>query len=287
VVGIATPASPFDRETFDRGVQVLRDMGFETVIPEEIMAADRYLAGPDARRAALLQGLFENDRVDAVICARGGYGCLRILPLLDFERIAARPKVFVGFSDVTALLAAITRRCGFAAFHGPVVTSLADGVESTRESLLAAIASDTGAILRPAAAVTVRPGRAPGVVCGGNLTTLCHLIGTPFLPSFRNRLLFLEDRGEAPYRIDRMLTQLKLAGCLEGLCGLALGNFTDCGSYEEVLGVFGERFADADIPILAGLPVGHAEPNLTVPLGVNAVLDADGQTLSFDCATEA
>jgi muramoyltetrapeptide carboxypeptidase len=286
VVGIAAPASPFDRETFERGVQVLRDMGFEIVIPEEITAAEGYLAGPDVQRAALLQHLFEDDRIDAVICARGGYGCLRILPLLDFERIAAHPKVFIGFSDVTALLAAITQRCGFAAFHGPVVTSLADGLESTRESLLSAIAADTAAVLRPAGAVTLRPGRARGVVCGGNLTTLCHLIGTPFPPSFRNRLLFLEDRGEAPYRIDRMLTQLKLAGCLEGVRGLALGSFTDCGSYEEVLGIFSERFADADIPILAGLPVGHAEPNLTLPVGIKAVLDADGQTLSFDCATE-
>jgi muramoyltetrapeptide carboxypeptidase len=286
VIGIAAPASPFDRATLERGVQVLRDMGFEAVVPEEIMAAERYLAGPDSRRAALLQRLFEDDRIDAVICARGGYGCLRILPLLDCARIAAHPKVFVGFSDVTALLAAITQRCGFAAFHGPVVTSLADGVESTRESLLAALASGTGATLRPAAAVMVRPGRAAGVVCGGNLTTLCHLIGTPFQPSFRGRILFLEDRGEAPYRIDRMLTQLRLAGCLEGVRGLALGSFTDCGACDEVLGIFGERFADAAIPILAGLPVGHAEPNLTVPFGVNAVLDADGRTLSFDCATE-
>ncbi|MCU0605404.1 MAG: LD-carboxypeptidase [Desulfobacterales bacterium] len=286
VIGVAAPASPFDRETFDRGLQVLREMGFETVVHEEIMAADRYLAGPDGRRAALLQMLLEDDRIDAVICARGGYGCLRILPLLDFERIAAHPKIFIGFSDVTALLAAITRRCGFAAFHGPVVTSLADGQASTRDSLLAAIASDTAAILRPAAAATVRPGRAAGVVCGGNLTTLCHLIGTPFQPSFRGRLLFLEDRGEAPYRIDRMLTQLTLAGCLEGVRGLALGGFTDCGAYEEILGIFDERFADASIPILAGLPVGHAEPNLTLPLGIPAVLDADRQTLSFECATQ-
>jgi len=286
VIGIAAPASPFDRETLDRGARVLREMGFETVVPEEIMAAERYLAGPDSRRAALLQRLFEDDRIDAVICARGGYGCLRILPLLDYERIAAHPKVFVGFSDVTALLAAITRRCGFAAFHGPVVTSLADGLESTRQSLAAAIASDSATALRPAGAVTVRPGWASGVVCGGNLTTLCHLIGTPFQPSFRGRILFLEDRGEAPYRIDRMLTQLKLAGCLEGVRGLALCAFTDCGSTEEVLGIFGERFADAPFPILAGLPAGHSEPNLTLPLGISAVLDADRQALSIECATE-
>jgi muramoyltetrapeptide carboxypeptidase len=286
VIGIAAPASPFDPETFERGIMVLRDMGFETVIPGEIMAADRYLAGPDGQRAALLQRLLEDDRIDGVICARGGYGCQRILPLLDYERIAAHPKVFIGFSDVTALLSAITQRCGFAAFHGPVITSLADGQAGTRDAMLAAVASDAGAVFQPEGAVTLRPGRAAGVVCGGNLTTLCHLIGTPFQPSFRNRILFLEDRGEAPYRIDRMLTQLKLTGCLEGIRGLVLGTFTDCGPAEEVLGVFAERFLDAPVPILAGLQAGHAEPNLTLPLGISAVLDADRQALSFECATE-
>jgi muramoyltetrapeptide carboxypeptidase len=287
VIGIAAPASPFDRESFDRGVQALQGMGFEMLIPEGIAAAQGYLAGPDVQRAALLQRLFEDDRVDAVICARGGYGSLRILPLLDYEQIAAHPKVFIGFSDVTALLATITQRCGFNAFHGPVVTSLADGLESTREALLAAIASEAPVVLRPAAAVTVRPGQAAGIVCGGNLTTLCHLIGTPFQPLFRDRILFLEDRGEAPYRIDRMLTQLKLAGCLEGICGLALGSFTDCGSDQEIFEIFGERLSDASIPVLAGLQAGHSEPNLTLPLGINAVLDAERQTLSFECATEA
>jgi muramoyltetrapeptide carboxypeptidase len=112
------------------------------------------------------------------------------------------------------------------------------------------------------------------------------LVGTPFQPSLRNRILFLEDRGEAPYRIDRMLTQLKQAGCLEGIRGLILGSFTCCGSDQEIFEVVGDRFPDASVPILAGLSAGHAEPNLTLPLGINALLDAGRQTLSFECATE-
>jgi len=286
VIGIAAPASPFDWESFDRGVRVLRGMGFETVIPHGLSAAQGYLAGTDEHRSALLQGLFEDARVDAIICARGGYGSLRILPLLDYERIAAHPKVLIGFSDATALLSTITRRCGFATFHGPVATTLANGSESTLKALQSAIASDAPLIYRPPAAVTVRAGTARGVVIGGNLTTLSHLLGTPFQPSFRNRILFLEDRGETTYRIDRMLTQLKLAGCLEGIRGLVLGSFTDCGSLQEVIEIVNDRLADVVVPILAGLEAGHAEPNLTLPQGIKAVLDADRGSLTFECATE-
>ncbi len=286
LIGIAAPASPFNRESFERGIRLLRGMGFETVIPEGIWTSRGYLAGPDEHRAALLQHLFEDERVDAVLCARGGYGSLRILPLLDYDRIAAHPKIFIGFSDATALLSTITCRCGFAAFHGPVVTSLADASASTRTSFLTAITCDGPLTIKPPAAVVLRSGRAAGVVCGGNLTTLCHLLGTPFQPSFRNRILFLEDRGEAVYRIDRMLTQLKLAGCLEGIRGLILGSFSDCGSDPELFEIVGDRFSDASVPILAGVPAGHAEPNLILPLGIKAVLDADRHSLSFECATK-
>jgi muramoyltetrapeptide carboxypeptidase len=267
-------------------VQVLQDLGFETVIPEGLSAAQGYLAGPDGMRAEILQRLFEDARIDAIACARGGYGSMRILPLLDYDRIAAHPKILIGFSDATALLSAITGRCGFAAFHGPVVTTLADAMESTRTALLSAIASGAPMVISPLSAVALRSGRAVGVVCGGNLTTLCHLLGTPYQPSFRNRILFLEDRGEAAYRIDRMLTQMKLAGCLEGIRGLILGSFTNCGSDQEIFEIFGGRFTDESVPILAGLPAGHTEPNLTLPLGIQAVLDADRRTLSFGCATE-
>jgi muramoyltetrapeptide carboxypeptidase len=264
---------------------VLHGMGFETAVPEGLWATRGYLAGRDEHRADILQRLFADAHIDAIMCARGGYGSLRILPLLDYGRMVAYPKVFIGFSDATALLSAITGRCGFVTFHGPVVTSLSNASDSTLAAFQAAIASDAPLILKPQAAVSVRPGKAKGVVCGGNLTTLCHLIGTPFQPSFHNRILFLEDRGEAPYRIDRMLTQLKLAGCLKGIRGLVLGSFTDCGSAAEILEIIHDRFAETNIPVLGGMEVGHAHTNLTLPLGAAALLDADQQSLSIESAT--
>lgn len=285
VIGIAATASPFDRETFERGLSVLRAMGFEVAVSDSLFAAQGYLAGSDEHRAAMLQRLCEDAHIDAIMCARGGYGSLRLLPLLDYNRLRGRPKVLIGFSDVTALLAALAARCGFVTFHGPVVTSLADASPQTLAALREAVASDAAVSIRPKTAVALRPGTVRAPMCGGNLTTLCHLLGTPFEPSFHNRILFLEDRGEAPYRIDRMLTQMKLAGCFRRIKGLVLGSFTDCGAPQEVLEIVENRFGDMDVPILAGIDAGHSEPNLTLPFGVPSVLDADSRILRFERAT--
>jgi muramoyltetrapeptide carboxypeptidase len=286
VVGIAAPSGPFDRETFERGLEVLRTMEFRVRIPEGVFAARGYLAGTDVDRAAVFESLFCDPGVDAVMSARGGYGSLRILPLLDFARLAAHPKVLIGFSDVTALLTAMSTRSGLVTFHGPMVTTLANASERTLQGLREAVASDRPLKLLSETALTLRPGFASGPVCGGNLATLCHLLGTPFAPRFRNRIVFLEDRGEAPYRVDRMLMHMKTAGCFEGVKGLVLGSFTDCGSPEEILAIVVEVFHGEGFPILAGLEAGHTDPNLTLPLGVRAELDADGRTLCFECGTE-
>ena len=129
--------------------------------------------------------------------------------------------------------------------------------------------------------VTVKPGSGAGILCGGNLNTLCHLVGTPFAPRFANRILFLEDRAEAPYRIDRMLMQMKLAECFQGLTGIVLGSFEDCGPIEDIINIIKEIFADCQIPIMAGLDAGHGNHNLTLPMGVEATLDADRHLLSY------
>jgi len=286
VIGIAAPAGPFDRQVFERGLEVLRAMEFRVRIPEGLFASQGYLAGTDAHRAAVFESMFCDPGVDAVMAARGGYGSLRILPLLDFARLAAHPKALIGFSDVTALLTAMNSRCGLVTFHGPMVTTLADGSERTLRGLRDAVASDRPLKMPSDAAITLRPGAASGTVCGGNLNTLCHLLGTPFAPRFRNRIVFLEDRGEAPYRVDRMLMHMKTAGCFEGVKGLVFGSFTDCGSPEEIMAIVEEIFHGAGFPILAGLEAGHSDPNLTLPLGVRAELDASGRALSFECATE-
>ncbi len=260
----------------------MASLGFQTFVPDEIFEKNRYLAGSDEHRAKLLTRVFQDPTVDAIVCAKGGFGSLRILPLLDFDVMRTHPKVFIGHSDITALLAAITAKTGLVTFHGPVVTTLAEAPEFTRQSMLAAISSDTYLKVTPGMGVTIKAGRARSPIIGGNLNTLCHLLGTPFEPGFKNHILLLEDRGEAHYRIDRMLFQMKLAGCFEGIAGLVLGSFEECGAPDGILQIFEDNFKDISVPILAGLDVGHGKQNLTIPFGIEATLDADKQILSFD-----
>jgi len=285
VIGVAAPASPFVPDVLERGVQVLREMGFEVRYSEDLFDSCGYLAGSDEHRAAAFNRLVVDPQIDAIMCARGGYGSLRILPLLDYAGVAEHPKAVIGFSDITALLWALYSRCGLVGFHGPLVTTLADAAAADRCALWNAVASEEHLRLRFETAAVIRPGRTRAPVAGGNLTTLCHLLGTPYAPAFRDHILFLEDRGEAPYRLDRMLTQMKMAGCFDGMQGLVLGRFKDCGAREEVWRVVAEVFGEADWPILAGVDAGHSGPNVTIPLGVEAVLDAEGRTLVFERAT--
>jgi len=280
-IGVVAPAGPFERKFFSQGLSTLESMGFQIQVPDEVFEKTGYLAGDDAHRAQLVIRLFKDPAIHAIVCARGGFGSLRILPRLDFNAIRKNPKIFMGFSDITALLTAITTRTGLVSFHGPVVTTMANALKNTRNALLAAISSDLPIEVRPTSGVVIRAGRAQGPVIGGNLTTLCHLLKTPFEARFKNHILLLEDRGEALYRIDRMLFQMKLAGCFEGVAGLVLGSFEDCGSLNGVFKVFEEHFQDIPVPILAGFDVGHGAQNLTLPFGVDATLDTDKQLLSF------
>ena len=280
-IGIVAPAGPFDPKIFSQGLSTMESLGFRTRVSDEIFEKSGYLAGNDAQRAQLVNRLFKDPAINAIVCARGGFGSLRILPLVDFDVIRENPKVFIGFSDITALLTSITTRSGLVSFHGPLVTTLAKASEMTCNTLLGAIASDRPLEVQPANGVVIQAGRAQGPLIGGNLTTLCHLLGTPFEPRFKHRILLLEDRGEAIYRIDRMLFQMKLAGCFDGIAGLVLGSFEGCGSLDAVFQVFEEHFRDISAPILAGFDVGHGEQNLTIPFGIDATLDTDRQLLSF------
>jgi muramoyltetrapeptide carboxypeptidase len=281
-IGIVAPAGPFDPKNFSQGLSTLESLGFRTRVSDEIFEKTGYLAGNDAQRARLVNRLFKDPAINAIVCARGGFGSLRILPLVDFDVIRKNPKVFIGFSDITALLTSITARSGLVSFHGPVVTTLANAPEITRNTLLRAISSDLPLEVQPANGVVIQAGRAQGSIIGGNLTTLCHLLGTPFEPRFKHRIVLLEDQGEAPYRIDRMLFQMKLAGCFDGIAGLVLGSFEGCGSLDAVFQVFEEHFRDISVPILAGFDVGHGEQNLTMPLGIDATLDTDDQIVAFN-----
>ncbi|MFZ5569183.1 MAG: S66 peptidase family protein [Thermodesulfobacteriota bacterium] len=280
-IGIAAPAGPFDRQKFDKGLDVLREMGFRIKVPDGLDRREGYLAGDDTHRAAILNRLFADKDVNAIMCARGGFGSIHLLDLLDLELIRGNPKMVVGFSDITVLLAFLCRSGRMAVFHGPMVTTLARADAETKKALLKAIDPREKLLVVPEKPLTLNPGVASGKVMGGNLASLCHLVGTPHAPRLGGCILVLEDVQEAPYKIDRMLIQMKLAGIFRGLAGLALGSFTDCGPAEDIYPVFTKVFSDMNIPMLAGFDFGHGKRNLTLPLGVTATLDADGRFLQY------
>ncbi len=268
-------------DRFEKGLEAIKAMGFVPVVDEAVFAQERHLAGSDKHRVGLINRLFADDAIKAIFCARGGFGCLRLLPYLDYELIRGNPKTLIGFSDITALLVTLLQRCGLAGLHGPVVTSLAFADEESKVRLKQMLTADDPVDLSPADPIVVKEGRVSGIVSGGNLATLCHLVGTDYAPDFSGKIVILEDVNEAPYRIDRMLTQMRLAGCFDAMAGLILGSFKDCGSIESTLEVFEDLFADFDGPIMAGFPVGHGETNLAIPVGVEAELDTEQGVLRY------
>ena len=280
-IGIVAPASPFDADLFDEGIKTLESMGYRTYVPDDLFERNGYLAGSDGHRIDIFHRLWADSKIRAIVCARGGYGSMRLLPFLDFSLIQKNPKIIFGLSDISALLSAIYSKTGLVTFHGPMITTLANAPLETREAMIAAISPHQPHKVEMNNGTKIRSGSASGRICGGNLNTLNHLMGTPFAPDFRGHLLFLEDRGEKPYRIDRMLTQMKHADCFQNLAGLILGNFIDCGSPQEIIRIFTDAFDDVSIPIVAVCEAGHGKQNLTIPLGLEATLDADNCRLSY------
>jgi muramoyltetrapeptide carboxypeptidase len=256
-------------------------MGFNTRIDPGVYQRDRYLAGNDGHRAARFNAMMADDGVQAVMCARGGYGAIRILDQLDYGAIGSRPKPLIGFSDITALHQVIQLKTGLVTFHGPMVTTMAKLTGQGRQMWCDTLTGkrDVSALFTDLR--VLKAGSAEGVIAGGNLATLCHMVGTPYGADYAGVILMIEDVGEAPYRVDRMLTQMKLAGVLDGIAGLVVGRFEDCGRFDEIDEVVLERFSDMDIPIVSGAPFGHGPENMIVPLGVPARLDADLGALSL------
>jgi muramoyltetrapeptide carboxypeptidase len=285
-IGIAAPAGPFEVEKFEKGVAVIKEMGFEVLVPENLQRPDRYLAGSDAHRTSLLSDLFNTPDVKGIICARGGYGSLRILDLIDFDLLRRHPKIFLGFSDISVLIAAITTRSRLVAFHGPNITTLGQANPITKASFYRAVTSDQPLEIRPENPRVVSPGKAMGVVSGGNLASLCHLLGTPYSPTYGKHIFVMEDIGEAPYQIDRMLYQMKMADCFQGISGVVMGSFQNCGKYEAICDIVRALFEDMQIPILGGFDIGHADENMTIPMGIRATLDTDqGALIYWETAT--
>ncbi|WP_406689682.1 LD-carboxypeptidase [Saccharopolyspora sp. ID03-671] len=287
VVAVVAPAGPVPAELLETGLALLRDWGLEVRVGKHVL--DRhprldYLAGTDADRAADLQQAWCDPEVEAVFCARGGYGCLRMIDHLDFgELAAAGPKVLVGSSDVTALHEVFAAELGLATIFGPMVATKAFAHDDkARDHLRRTLFTpEAVTILTGRNAATMVPGRALGVTYGGNLSLLAGSLGAGLAARPPERgIALLEDVTEEPYRLDRFLIQLIRAGFFAGATGIALGSWTDCGPVEEVRAMLENLLGDLGVPILWELGFGHCEAQRTVPLGVAAELDADAQRLS-------
>jgi muramoyltetrapeptide carboxypeptidase len=287
-VGILLPASPCPTEEMEAGCTILENLGLKVISAASTGSYQpNYLAGSDEYRVSRFNELLQDPTIKGVFSARGGYGSMRILPQISYELLKSTPKMLVGFSDVTALLLACYVKTGLVCFHGPTVSTLAISDQQTLDSLWSALSSSKPLELHFPDAVCLKPGRCSGSILGGNFTTLIHLLGTSFMPSLAGAILFLEDKGEQLYRIDRMLTQLLHAGLLPGIAGFILGHFSGNGPRDELDALILERLASTSFPILSGVPVGHEKTNLTLPLGLSATLDADAATLTYHQAATA
>jgi muramoyltetrapeptide carboxypeptidase len=280
LIGIISPAGPVDASDLKPGLDLLTSRGFRVREAPHLCDRHGYLAGDDEARLSDLHAMFRDEEVAAVFCARGGYGSLRLLEKIDYDLIREHPKILVGYSDITALLMAIFQKTGLVAFHGPMVRGLSTVSSDSLEGLLGILSSDQPVSFDHIKGNPLLLGQAEGPLMGGNLSLICHLVGTPFLPSLEGCILFMEDRGEPLYRIDRMLTHLSLAGQLNGIAGLIAGEFIDCGQPSEIDHLLMNLASGLNIPLVTRFPAGHGQNNLTLPLGVPAHLDTRRMTLS-------
>ncbi|MBE2252342.1 MAG: LD-carboxypeptidase [Myxococcus sp.] len=275
-LGVVAPSGPFDLEKFERGLAALSGR-YQVEVAPEAYGRHRYLAGEDHARAAAFQRCLDDEGLAAVVAARGGYGAMRLLPSLAVRR----PMTLLGFSDVTALHLAWQAR-GLRSVHGPVVTQL--GAQPP-EVIARTFDVLEGRPVAPLAGLeVVRAGVAEGPLLGGNLSLLASLVGTRWMPALSGAVLLVEDVGERPYRLDRMWTHLALSGALDGVVGVALGEFTDCEEKDAAFSsaeVLHELVGSLGVPVLAGLPIGHGAVNQPVVLGARVRLDARARQLEF------
>jgi muramoyltetrapeptide carboxypeptidase len=299
-VGLITPASAVTREAFEKAIENLEGFGFKVKYSENMRVKKGFLAGTDKQRLQDLHSMFEEPEVKGVVCARGGYGSGRLLPFIDYELIKANPKVFVGYSDITALLFAIHAKTGLVCFHGPVGASTFSGFTSEQFEDVIIKGKNKTTIERPKKwddlddpayqLSKINHGEAKGALIGGNLSLIVSLMGTPYDIDFTDKIVFIEDVGESPYKVDRMLTQILNSRKFETAKGIVLGVFNDCEtkpddpdfsqslSLKEVLE---DRFSNLNIPVIYGLPIGHIGDNATLAFGVQAELNVEKAQLKI------
>jgi muramoyltetrapeptide carboxypeptidase len=290
-VMLVSPSGPTRPERVARGMELLRDWGLRPMIGPNAYARTGYLAGTDDERLADLNLALRDPEVRGVVCTRGGYGAQRIVDGVDMEAVGKDPKLLVGFSDVTALQLALWRGARLATVHGPGAAWLDErtGPEAA-ESLRRAVMTTDPVVLvardhEESSPVRGRR-RATGILLGGNLCLLSASVGTVDMPDLHGAILLLEEVAEPPYKVDRMLVHLRRAGALDGVAGVAIGQFTECadGWPTSIVDVLTEHLGGLGVPVLGGLPVGHGRDQLSLPLGVPATLDADARTLTVEAA---
>ena len=299
-IAIAAPASGVSRGEVVEAAARLRNFGFKVKLGDHLSRGFGYLSAPDAQRAADYMRFVRDPEVDCIMAVRGGYGVMRILPLLDFDEIRANPKIHIGYSDITGLVNPIYQLSGLVAFHGPVANSSFDAytLDSFKRTLMSATPAGTfsesdefkGQSFAEARATTIIGGKAQGRLVGGNLSLVCALMGTKWEIDTADSILFLEEINEEPYRVDRLLTQLAISGKLAACAGVALGRFTKSdvvrgGEFDLSLSieqVLRNVLEPLGIPTLYGMSIGHIRSKLTVPVGALATLDADARTLTYD-----
>jgi len=274
------------RDVFDRGIAALERLGFRARFTNRVFQSYRYLAGHDADRADELIQAIEDPSIQAIMAFRGGYGCARLVPLLNERRIRENCKIFMGFSDLTTLHL-LFNKCGWITFHGPMAgTESLAKISAEREEHLVSLLTNKfyRPILRFPQLESRSSGTAEGVLTGGCLSLVAASLGTPYEIQTKGKILFLEDTGEPPYRIDRMITHLRLAGKLDSAAGLLLGQFSDCSPPAEdysIDDVLRDVLSGLNIPVLTNFPAGHALDNWALPLGVKAKIDADALAVRF------
>lgn len=284
-VAVLGPSSSVTEDKLAAGVEALRALGFEPVVYESARSMHGYFAGMDAVRAADINAAFADKSIDGIIATRGGYGGNRVLPLLDFDMIAKNPKFFAGYSDITAYHIAFNQRCGLVTYHMPMVTALPGACEYSLAGIKAMLFGTAANYKNPEGypRETLVPGTAEGVLCGGNLSLIVASLGTPWEIDTRGKLLFFEDVGERPYRIDGMLTQLRNAGKFADCAGILIGDFSDCDpkpdektlSLDELID---EIIKPAGKPTIKGVRCGHCSPTMSLPLGKRFRMDAGACT---------
>lgn len=289
LIGITAPAGSIWNDYHIRKIEkILKEMGYRVKIGASNYVQEGYLAGSDESRANELMTFFKDKSVKAILTMRGGWGCARILDLLDYAVITKNPKIIMGFSDITSLVNAIYKKTGLITFHGPCGYS--SWGEFTQEHVTNSLVSGapftmSNPVVSELELRTLTSGTSEGKLIGGNLTVIVSMIGTEYEPDWQNSILFIEETNEEPYRIDRMLWQMEQCGIFDKISGLVIGSFNKCSPEEpeksfSLNEVFDQFFKKANYPVYQGASFGHLADKFTLPIGVNAQIDADNFTIS-------